>query len=257
MKTWFSKYWVLIVLLAIAAVGHAQDKPKVAEASKTVTVKTRKTTKVMKSEGDACCRKDAAKGGATCDTKGGACKDEKCCSSRKGKDSCANGKAECKDSKCCSKDKGSCSSAKGECMDSKSCSMMTHSCPDRPGCESAKGECGMGGGHEMRVMVRTMGDDDGEPGEMGMRRIIRTRIIGGPGMGGEMGGGMMGIADGVGYKNYFSAYAQKILDFLPSLTGISLQNRSAAEVRQIEDALTSLQMTVESLLKSCRETLGE
>ncbi len=55
----------------------------------------------------------------------------------------------------------------------------------------------------------------------------------------------------------FSAYAQKILDFLPSLTGISLQNRSAAEVRQIEDALTSLQMTVESLLKSCRETLGE
>lgn len=54
-----------------------------------------------------------------------------------------------------------------------------------------------------------------------------------------------------------SAHAQQILNFLPSLAGISLNQKSAAEVRQIEDALTSLQMTVETLLKSCRERLGE
>ncbi len=54
-----------------------------------------------------------------------------------------------------------------------------------------------------------------------------------------------------------SAHAQQIIGFLPSLSGISLNQKSAAEVRQIEDALTSLQMAVESLLKSCKERLGE
>jgi len=52
-----------------------------------------------------------------------------------------------------------------------------------------------------------------------------------------------------------SSHAQKVLDFLPSLSGISLHQKSAVEVRQIEDALTSLQMAVESLLKSCKERL--
>jgi hypothetical protein len=54
-----------------------------------------------------------------------------------------------------------------------------------------------------------------------------------------------------------SPYAQHILDFLPSLSGIDLSKTSLPEVRQIEDALTSLQMAVSGLLHGCRERLGE
>lgn len=54
-----------------------------------------------------------------------------------------------------------------------------------------------------------------------------------------------------------SSYAQHILDFLPSLSGIEPKRLSPPELRQIEDALTSLQMAVEGLLHSVKEQLGE
>lgn len=53
-----------------------------------------------------------------------------------------------------------------------------------------------------------------------------------------------------------SPYAQRILDFLPALSGIEPARLTHAELRQIEDALTSLNLVVEGLLQSCRSELG-
>jgi ParB family chromosome partitioning protein len=54
-----------------------------------------------------------------------------------------------------------------------------------------------------------------------------------------------------------SPTAQRILDFMPSLSGIPLNQMAVSEVSQIQDALTSLKMAVDSLLKSCKDRTGE
>ncbi|HZO90582.1 MAG TPA: ParB/RepB/Spo0J family partition protein [Chthonomonadaceae bacterium] len=54
-----------------------------------------------------------------------------------------------------------------------------------------------------------------------------------------------------------SPLAQRILDFLPTLSGIQPANLSRTELRQIEDALTSLKLAVDGLLRGCKEQLGE
>jgi len=54
-----------------------------------------------------------------------------------------------------------------------------------------------------------------------------------------------------------SPHAQRVLDFLPSLAGIDPARLAHPEIRQVQDALTSLRMAVEGLLKCCREQLGE
>ncbi len=54
-----------------------------------------------------------------------------------------------------------------------------------------------------------------------------------------------------------SAHAQRVLDFLPSLAGIDVSRMSHPELRQVEDALTSLAVAVQGLLSNCREHLGE
>jgi ParB family chromosome partitioning protein len=53
-----------------------------------------------------------------------------------------------------------------------------------------------------------------------------------------------------------SAYANQIVDFLPSLAGLDVATIPLPEVRQIEDALTSLKLTVEGLLHACKARLG-
>lgn len=52
-----------------------------------------------------------------------------------------------------------------------------------------------------------------------------------------------------------SALAAAVLAFLPALAGFDPSTRSHAELGQIEDALTSLHMAVESLLQSCRQAI--
>ena len=54
-----------------------------------------------------------------------------------------------------------------------------------------------------------------------------------------------------------SPHAQRVLDFLPSLAGIDPAQIAHPEIRQIQDALTSLRMAVDGMLKCCREQLGE
>jgi ParB family chromosome partitioning protein len=54
-----------------------------------------------------------------------------------------------------------------------------------------------------------------------------------------------------------SPTAQRIIDFLPTLSGIEPTRLLHPELRQIEDALTSLQLAVEGLLTSCKRALGE
>ena len=53
-----------------------------------------------------------------------------------------------------------------------------------------------------------------------------------------------------------SPYAQRIIDFLPSLSGLDVTMISLPELRQIEDSLTSLKLTVEGLLSGCKTRLG-
>ena len=53
-----------------------------------------------------------------------------------------------------------------------------------------------------------------------------------------------------------SPYAQRIIDFLPSLSGLDVTMISLPDLRQIEDALTSLKLTVEGLLQGCKTRLG-
>lgn len=54
-----------------------------------------------------------------------------------------------------------------------------------------------------------------------------------------------------------SPYAQRIIDFLPALSGIDPERLPHGELRQIEDALTSLKLAVDGLLRGCKEALGE
>ena len=54
-----------------------------------------------------------------------------------------------------------------------------------------------------------------------------------------------------------SPYAQRIINFLPSLSGLDVAAISLPELRQIEDALTSLKLSVEGLLHGCKTRLGE
>jgi len=54
-----------------------------------------------------------------------------------------------------------------------------------------------------------------------------------------------------------SPHAQRIIDFLPSLSGLQSANLAHPELRQVQDALTSLKLAVEGLLQHCRERLGE
>jgi ParB family transcriptional regulator, chromosome partitioning protein len=53
-----------------------------------------------------------------------------------------------------------------------------------------------------------------------------------------------------------SPYAQRIIDFLPALSGLDPAAMPLPELRQIEDALTSLKLTVEGLLHGCKTRLG-
>lgn len=56
--------------------------------------------------------------------------------------------------------------------------------------------------------------------------------------------------------NRLSPYAQRIIDFLPSLSGVDITMMPLPELRQMEDALTSLKLTVEGLLQGCKTRLG-
>jgi ParB family chromosome partitioning protein len=51
--------------------------------------------------------------------------------------------------------------------------------------------------------------------------------------------------------------AQRIIEFLPQLSGIDPAKLPHPELRQIEDALTSLKLAVDGLLRNCKEVLGE
>ncbi len=52
-----------------------------------------------------------------------------------------------------------------------------------------------------------------------------------------------------------NAGAQKVIDLLPALTGLSIERLTHPELRQVEDALTSLQVTVEGLLRTVKQKL--
>ncbi len=54
-----------------------------------------------------------------------------------------------------------------------------------------------------------------------------------------------------------SAYSQRIIDFLPMLSGLDVSRMAHSELRQVEDALTTLRIAVDSLLRTCKEQLGE
>ncbi|HXG24116.1 MAG TPA: ParB/RepB/Spo0J family partition protein [Chthonomonadales bacterium] len=60
-----------------------------------------------------------------------------------------------------------------------------------------------------------------------------------------------------GGSSHLSSHAQRILDFLAALDTIRPANLSRPEVRQIEDALTSLRVTIDGLLHECKLVLGE
>ena len=66
--------------------------------------------------------------------------------------------------------------------------------------------------------------------------------------------------DSVGPANaaaHLSPIAQRVIDFLPNLSGIDAARLSHPELRQLEDALTSLKLAVDGLLRKCKEQLGE
>lgn len=54
-----------------------------------------------------------------------------------------------------------------------------------------------------------------------------------------------------------SDHAQRIIAFLPHLDAIRPMELTHPEIRQIQDALTSLKLAVEGLLRECRLELGE
>ena len=51
--------------------------------------------------------------------------------------------------------------------------------------------------------------------------------------------------------------AQRIIDLLPSLSGLDIARLSHPEIRQMQDALTSLKLAVDGLLRNCKDQLGE
>ncbi len=53
-----------------------------------------------------------------------------------------------------------------------------------------------------------------------------------------------------------SPIAQRIIEFLPNLSGIDPTKIAHPELRQIEDALTSLKLAVDGILRTCKEQLG-
>lgn len=61
--------------------------------------------------------------------------------------------------------------------------------------------------------------------------------------------------DTPGVPTRITPTAQRILDFLPTLSGLDIGSLTHPELRQMEDALTSLQLAVNGVLKSCKERL--
>lgn len=53
----------------------------------------------------------------------------------------------------------------------------------------------------------------------------------------------------------FCSIAQRVLEFRPMLEGVGVESLSHPELRQLEDALTALQMTVRDLLARCKALL--
>lgn len=54
-----------------------------------------------------------------------------------------------------------------------------------------------------------------------------------------------------------SPAAQRVIDLIPSITAIRPDHLTHPELRQIEDALTSLKLTVDGVLQQCKRALGE
>jgi ParB family chromosome partitioning protein len=52
-------------------------------------------------------------------------------------------------------------------------------------------------------------------------------------------------------------FARRIIDFLGTLSGFDAGRLSHPELRQVEDALTSLKLTADGLLQACRQRLGD
>jgi ParB family transcriptional regulator, chromosome partitioning protein len=65
------------------------------------------------------------------------------------------------------------------------------------------------------------------------------------------------VVEDTGEAPRLSRYTQSIVNFLPSLDAIHPSDLQHAEIRQIEDALTSLKLAVDGLLRECRLELGE
>ncbi len=68
------------------------------------------------------------------------------------------------------------------------------------------------------------------------------------------------LLDGIevsGGEARLSAYAERIIDFLPSLSDLKPASFTLPELRQIEDALTSLKLAVDGLLRGVKDQLGE
>jgi ParB family chromosome partitioning protein len=56
--------------------------------------------------------------------------------------------------------------------------------------------------------------------------------------------------------SHLSMHAQRILEFLATLDSIRLTHLSHPQIRQIEEALNSLKMAIDSLLRECKRELG-
>jgi ParB family chromosome partitioning protein len=54
-----------------------------------------------------------------------------------------------------------------------------------------------------------------------------------------------------------SAHAQRVINFLPTLNGIYPSKLPQPEVRQVLDALTSMKLSVDGLIRECKLELGE
>lgn len=63
-----------------------------------------------------------------------------------------------------------------------------------------------------------------------------------------------GIQEGDGSPRP-SAHAQRILDFIPALSGMHIERLAHPELRQIEDALTSLKLAIDGMLSGCKQQL--
>jgi ParB family chromosome partitioning protein len=54
-----------------------------------------------------------------------------------------------------------------------------------------------------------------------------------------------------------SAHAQRVINFLPTLNGIYPSKLPQPEIRQVQDALTSMKLAVDGLIRECKLELGE